>query len=97
MNEKEVSEEEKANKKNMQFARDLFKSWDVDGDGTISENEIIKPLVALGLAPDLKFAKKLCGSLEPKNSSRENDEPIELKINDFLNIFKVDLCSDKLM
>lgn len=39
---------------NMKFARDLFLSWDVDGDGGVSETELIKPLVSLSLAPDLK-------------------------------------------
>jgi Ca2+-binding EF-hand superfamily protein len=43
----------------------LFKSWDVDGDDSISENELVKPLVSLGLAPDHKFAKKLCNALVP--------------------------------
>ena len=41
---------------NVYFAKELFASWDVDGDGTICESEVIKPLVSLGLAPDEAFA-----------------------------------------
>lgn len=47
------------NRKNLEFAKDLFISWDVSGDGMISEGEVIKPLVSLGLAPDHKFARKI--------------------------------------
>ena len=54
-------------RKNIAFARDLFKSWDRDGDGRMSEGELIKPLVSLGLAPDHKFAKKICQALVPPN------------------------------
>lgn len=43
----------------MEFARDLFQIWDVSGDGTISEDEVIRPLVSLGLVPDHKFARKI--------------------------------------
>lgn len=50
----------------MQFAKDLFNSWDDDGNGTVTESEVIMPLVALGLAPDAKFAMKIFGSLEQK-------------------------------
>jgi hypothetical protein len=72
----------------------LFSSWDVDGDGTISENEIVMPLVSLGLAPDAEFASKICRSLEPKNSKRKLGEPLELCLEDFMNIFKSDKLSD---
>jgi Ca2+-binding EF-hand superfamily protein len=57
--------EDDSNRKNIQFARDLFKSWDRDGDGSISESELVKPLVSLGLAPDHKFARKICQALVP--------------------------------
>ena len=45
--------------KNLQFAKDLFKTWDLNEDNHISESEIIKPLVSLGLAPDHKFVRKI--------------------------------------
>lgn len=69
-------------------------SWDVDGDGTICENEIIKPLVSLGLAPDEAFAQKICRALEPKNSKRKSGQPLELSLDDFVSIFKNDKISE---
>jgi Ca2+-binding EF-hand superfamily protein len=45
---------------NVEFAKDIFISWDENGDGTMDENEIIKPLVSLGLAPDSRFARRIC-------------------------------------
>jgi len=47
-------------RKNVEFAKDLFLSWDTDNDGQINEADIIRPLVSLGLAPDSKFARKIC-------------------------------------
>lgn len=55
------------------------------------------PLVSLGLAPDAEFASKICRSLEPKNSKRKLGEPLELCLEDFMNIFKSDKLSDQLM
>ena len=52
-------EEEERNERDLQFARDLFLNWDVSGDGSISEEEAIKPLVSLGLVPDHHFARKV--------------------------------------
>jgi len=37
----------------------------VSGDGTIEEEEAIRPLVSLGLAPDHKFARKIWQALNP--------------------------------
>jgi len=34
-----------ANRKNVEFAKNLFQSWDDDGSGTLEAQEIIKPLV----------------------------------------------------
>lgn len=79
--------------KNIQFARELFLSWDTDQDGIIREDELVKPLVSLGLAPDHKFARKICLSLDPKEHTRGN-EPVELHLEDFLRIFKSDKTSD---
>lgn len=88
---------DETNRKNIQFAKDLFQSWDVDGDGIISENELVKPLVSLGLAPDHRFARKICMALDPRRNQRTTDDPIELQLDDFLRIFKSDKISDKLM
>jgi len=44
--------EDEVNRKNIEFAKNLFISWDDDGSGVLEASEIIKPLVQLGLAPD---------------------------------------------
>lgn len=50
---------EEVNRKNMDFAKDLFISWDDDGSGILEADEIIKPLISLGLAPNSDFAIEL--------------------------------------
>lgn len=37
---------------NKNFAKDLFLSWDDDGSGELDADELIKPMVGLGLASD---------------------------------------------
>jgi Ca2+-binding EF-hand superfamily protein len=51
-----IDEEEAALK---EFAKDIFVSWDENDDGLMEEDEVIKPLVSLGLAPDSKFARRI--------------------------------------
>lgn len=58
-------------RKHIEFAQDLFVSWDENGDGIIDESEIIKPLVSLGLAPDSKFAHKICHALDPRTKKQK--------------------------
>jgi len=55
------------NRRNIEFAKDLFISWDDDGSGVLEADEIIKPLVALGLAPDSHFARKILNALDPRS------------------------------
>ena len=78
----------------MQFAKDLFTSWDLSGNGSLSEDEVFRPLISLGLAPDQRFARKIWRALKPHTSS---DEPAELVLEDFLRIFNPDKTSDRLM
>ena len=54
-----IDEEEAALKVNLEFAKDIFVSWDENDDGLMEEDEVIKPLVSLGLAPDSKFARRI--------------------------------------
>lgn len=83
---------------NLEFAKDIYLSWDENGDGDIDENEIIKPLVSLGLAPDSAFARKICQSLDPRTAKqKEKGEMISLTLDDFVRIFKNDKISDALM
>lgn len=67
----------------MKFSRELFTNWDVNHDATISEDEVIKPLVALGLVPDHKFARKIWKALKP----RTQDQQVRLSYDEFTRIF----------
>lgn len=53
--------------KNIEFAKNLFRSWDFDGSGTLEEGELLRPLVELGLAPDANFARNLLKSLDQRS------------------------------
>lgn len=55
------------NRKHIEFAKNLFLSWDDDGSGVLEADEIIKPLVGLGLSSDSKFAIKILQALDPKS------------------------------
>ena len=86
-----------SNQKLIEFAKDLFTSWDANGDGSINENEMIISLVSIGMAPDHKVAKKICIALGPRNHQDESNQEFELCLDDFLAIFNQDHISDKLM
>ena len=94
---KDQDEEETATRKNLQFAKDLFISWDNDNDGKINESDIIRPLISLGLAPDSSFAKKICQALDTKGTTRSKNETMQVSLDDFVKIFKNDKISDILM
>ena len=70
----------------------MFISWDDDGSGTLEANEIIKPLISLGLAPNSEFAILLLQALDPK-TKKNNKKPRELSdlkftLQDFIKIFR---------
>lgn len=50
---------------NVEFAKNLFVSWDDDGSGVLDAKEIIKPLISLGLAPNSDFAIRLLQAVDP--------------------------------
>ena len=58
-------------KKVVKFARDLFMSWDDDGSGVLEADEIVKPLVALGLSSDKGFALKILAALDPRSKAEK--------------------------
>jgi Ca2+-binding EF-hand superfamily protein len=72
------------------LVKELFSTWDLDGDGIIQEAELLIPLVSLGLAPDHKVAKKICKVLDPLNGERKAGEEISLRLEDFMRIFEID-------
>jgi len=92
------NESELQTRANLEFAKDIYLSWDENGDGDMEENEIIKPLVSLGLAPNSAFARKICQALDPRTAKqKERGDPISLTLDDFVRIFKNDKISDALM
>lgn len=75
----------------------MFYSWDEDHDGCLTDKEMIKPLVALGLAPNKKVARLICIALDPKGYLKTDGEPTLLTMDDFIKILKQDEISDRLM
>ena len=92
-----VDEDEKVSRKNIQFAKDLFISWDDHGTGTLKPDDIIKPLVELGLAPNSDFANMILKALDPRSKEDRSDEDLKLTLADFIKIFKSSKVSDSLL
>ena len=90
-------ESEDINRKNIEFAKNLFISWDDDGSGVLESEEIIRPLISLGLAPNSDFAIRLMQALDP--NSRQKSNPVDLKITleDFVRIFRSNKVSEGLL
>lgn len=87
------------NRKHIEFAKNLFISWDDDGSGALEPQEVIKPLIAMGLSSDSNFAKKILQALDPKYSSNPDSKAEDMKISlqDFIKIFKTDKVSEHLV
>lgn len=60
------------NKKNIEFARDLFQIWDEDKSGDLEVDEITLPLIALGLSNDSKFVMKLLRAIDAEKFFSNN-------------------------
>jgi hypothetical protein len=90
-------EDETVDRKNIEFAKNLFVSWDDDGSGTLEANEIIKPLIQLGLAPDSNFARKLIDSLDHRSKEEKEKTDFKLILMDFVKIFKSSQISEQLL
>ena len=84
-----------ATKKTIKFAKDLFLSWDDDGSGVLEEEEIVHPLLSLGLASDSAFARQLISTLDPKADKPGHDE-YSLTLKDFVKIFNIDKFTQKM-
>lgn len=81
----------------IEFAKNLFISWDDDGSGVLEADEIIKPLIGLGLSSDSKFAIKILQALESKGRQNSNKEDLKITLKDFIKIFKSDKVSEHLV
>jgi len=96
-------DQEEVNRMNIEFAKDLFISWDDDGSGVLEADEIIKPLISLGLAPNSDFAIKLLQALDPKNQTKEGKgkkardlADLRITLEDFIKIFRGSKVSEAL-
>ena len=72
--------------------------WDADGGGSLSSVELSKVFVMIGLSQDHRFANKIIHAIKPKQKASDSDEgpeEIEIKINDFITVFKDDAVSDR--
>ena len=81
----------------MQFAKDLFITWDDDMSGVLEADEVIKPLVSLGLSSDSNFARKICNALDPRSKADKAKSDLRITLADFVKIFKADKVSESLI
>lgn len=94
-------ENDHSNRRHIEFAKDLFISWDDDGSGILEPQEIIKPMIALGLSTDQNFAKKILQALDPNQTpdtiAYQKPEELKISLKDFIRIFKNDKVSENLV
>jgi len=82
-------------KSNAHFSAQFFKIMDEDGGG-VDLNELSFPLIALGLATNTDFVKKVMKILAPqKFSSGEFDQ--QLTVKEFSSLFRSDQVGDKMV
>eukprot|EP00347_Sterkiella_histriomuscorum_P020000 403339480 len=84
------------NKRNIQFAKDLFKIWDEDSSGNLEVDELTLPLIALGLSNDSSFVMKLLRSIDEEKFIK-NKEHSKITVRDFSKIFRKDFTSEKII
>ena len=80
----------------IEIAKNLFLSWDDDGSGILEVEELINPLLALGLASDADFAEQLLQHLDPHAGKPGHDE-LSIQLTDFIKIFKPDRLQEKMV
>lgn len=93
-NERDTAEKQSQGNK-IQIAKEIFLTWDQQGQGSLSEEVIINALVRIGLSTDHHFAKQIMNSIKPYSSKKQKDFSITLQ--DFITIFKNDEVSNNLM
>ena len=83
---------EVSNRRHIEFAKNLFVSWDDDGSGLLEPHEIIKPLIGMGLSSYHNFARKIIQALDPSQKGKVGGvlEDMKISMQDFIKIFKSD-------
>ena len=94
-----VNVAEVSNRRHIEFAKNLFVSWDDDGSGLLEPHEIIKPLIGMGLSSDHNFAKKIIQALDPSQKGKVGAalEDMKISMQDFIKIFKSDKVSENMV
>ena len=75
----------------------MFISWDDNGEGILKPDDIIKPLVELGLAPNSEFARMILKALDPRSKDEKKKTDLQLTLQDFIKIFRNNKVSDSLL
>lgn len=92
-----IREMRRKQKEQIQIAKDLFLLWDSDGEGSLSVDELIKAFMKIGLSQDHRFARKIINAIKPASMEDVDEADIEIKLRDFICVFKNDEISDKIM
>jgi hypothetical protein len=71
----------------------LFDALDDNGNGTLEPDELILPLLAMGISPDSKFIGKSLMTIYKTNDLSE----IKIKRDEFTNIFRGDVRTDYIL
>lgn len=80
---------------NAKFSKQFFEIMDEDGEG-VSMIELSYPLIALGLATDTGFVKKVMRMLAPKKFG-DGDFENELTMKEFSTLFRSDPITEKMV
>ena len=82
-------------RKMVDFAKELFLSWDTDYSNTMEEWELVKPMISLNLVPNFGVAKIICSALDP--TGNKQGKTLTMKADSFVRILKPDPLIDKLI
>jgi len=91
---RDMQSKTEVNRKHVEFAKNLFLSWDDDGSGEIEPIEVIRPLITMGLSSDSKFVNKLLQAIETNAKKKKSD--LKLTMLDFIKVFKSDKFSEQI-
>jgi hypothetical protein len=97
MRKRGLEKKHSSNRKNIEFAKNLFLSWDDDGSGVLEAAEIIRPLISLGLSCDSKFAIKILQALDPGWTPDKDKDDLKITLKDFIKIFNSDKLGDRIV
>lgn len=91
------TDERQRQREQIAVAKNLFLIWDSDGAGSLSPSELIRAFVRIGLSQDHHFAKKILHSIRPQTKSYVAEEDLEIRLKDFISIFRNDEVSDNVI